>query len=107
MIRYKINVLQALKDAGYNTNRLRKNKIMGEATIQKLRHDEIVSWHNIGLICQMTGLQPGDLVEYVEDPAEDPADQDAGRLDQEAPAEDRAIDQKPAEEQKRPPVMQL
>ena len=32
---YKINVLQALKDAGYNTNKIRKEKIMGEAMLQK------------------------------------------------------------------------
>ena len=29
-IRYKIDVLSALKEAGYNTNRIRKEKIMGE-----------------------------------------------------------------------------
>ena len=31
---YKIDVLSALKEAGYNTTRIRKEKIMGEAMLQ-------------------------------------------------------------------------
>ena len=34
---YKMNVLDALKKAGYNTNKIRKEKIMGESMLQKLR----------------------------------------------------------------------
>ena len=34
-IRYKINVLAELKAKGYNTSRLRKEKILGEATLQR------------------------------------------------------------------------
>lgn len=32
---YKTDVLAALKEKGYNTNRIRKDKIMGEAMLQK------------------------------------------------------------------------
>lgn len=67
-IRYKINVLAALKEKGYNTNRLRKEKLLGESTIQQLRNGELVSWNNIDRICSMLGCQPGDLVEHI--PAE-------------------------------------
>ena len=34
---YKIDVLKELKEKGYNTTRLRKDKLLGEATIQKIR----------------------------------------------------------------------
>ena len=34
-IKYKIEIMKALKDAGYSTYRLRKEKILGEATLQK------------------------------------------------------------------------
>ena len=44
MIKYKIDVLRALKNTGFTTYRLRKDKILGEATIQKLRGFELVSW---------------------------------------------------------------
>lgn len=64
-IRYKVNVLAALKEKGYNTSRLRKEKLLGESTIQQLRNGELVSWNNIDRICTMLGCQPGDLVEHI------------------------------------------
>ena len=66
-LKYKINVLAALKENGYNTNRLRKEKLLGESTIQQLRNGELVSWNNIDRICSMLNCQPGDLVEYTHD----------------------------------------
>lgn len=64
-LQYKINVLAALKEKGYNTNRLRKEKLLGESTIQQLRKGELVSWNNIDRICTMLECQPGDLVEHI------------------------------------------
>lgn len=55
---YKIDVLQALKEKGYNTNRLRKEKILAESTIQKLRDDKPISWANIAQICDLLECQP-------------------------------------------------
>ena len=66
-IHYKIDILQALKEAGYNTSILRKEKLMGEATIQKLRKGELVSWANINTICRLLNCQPGDIIEYIPD----------------------------------------
>ena len=64
---YKINVLQALKDAGYNTNKIRKEKLMGEAMLQKLREGHMVSWATLETICALLECQPGDIIEYVPD----------------------------------------
>lgn len=66
-IRFKMDILAALKDAGYSSARLRKEKLMGEATIQQLRHSELVSWKNIETICRLLDCQPGDIIEYVAD----------------------------------------
>lgn len=66
-IKYKINIVEALKQAGYNTNRIRKEKIIGEGTLQKLRDGEIVSTKNLETICKLLECQPGDIIEYVED----------------------------------------
>ena len=41
---YKKDILAALKDAGYSTYRLRKEKLLGESTSQQLRNNELVSW---------------------------------------------------------------
>ena len=63
-IQYKIDVLAALKKAGYNTSRIRKEKIMGEAMLQKLRSGQLVSWIALEKICVLLNCQPGDLIEY-------------------------------------------
>ena len=52
---------------GYTTYRLRKEKLLGESTIQKLRENNGVSWDNIGTLCALLKCQPGDLLEYVEE----------------------------------------
>ena len=66
-IRYKIDVLEELKAKGYNTNRIRKEKIMGEAMLQKIRNKEIVSWATIDTLCRLLNYQIGDIVEYIDD----------------------------------------
>lgn len=67
-MKYKIDVLSALKEAGYNTNTIRKEKIMGEAMLQKLRSGQMVSWSVLETICSLLDCQPGDLIEYVKEP---------------------------------------
>ncbi len=70
-IRYKLDVIAALKEAGYNTTRIRKDKIMGEAMLQKIRSGQMVSWATLETICDLLGCQPGDLLEYVKEAPED------------------------------------
>ena len=64
---YKVDVLATLKAAGYSTYRIRKDKLLGEATVQRLRNREPVSWENIATICRLLGCQPGDILEYADD----------------------------------------
>ena len=66
-IRYKMDVLAALKAAGYSSTRIRNEMLIGQATLQQLRHGEIVSWATINTICRLLQCQPGDIVEYVEE----------------------------------------
>lgn len=63
-LRYKIDVLEALKNAGYSSTRLRKEKLMGESYMTQLRRGEMVSWKTIETICRLLNCQPGDLIEY-------------------------------------------
>lgn len=69
-IQYKINIVSALKDAGYSTYKLRKEKILAESTLQKFRNNELVSWENISTVCKLLNCQPGDLMEYIPDKTE-------------------------------------
>lgn len=68
-IEYKIDILKALKDAGYSSTRLRKEKIIGEATIQRLRHKQSVSFEVLSKICDLLNCQIGDLLIYKKDDA--------------------------------------
>lgn len=66
-LRYRIDVLQALKEKGYNTNKLRIEKLLSESVLQKLRHSEPVSWSNIEQLCKLLQCQPADIMEYIPD----------------------------------------
>ena len=68
-IRYKIDILAALKEKGFNTNRLRKEKLLSEGVIQSLREDKYIALQNLSRICELLECQPADLLEYVKDDA--------------------------------------
>ena len=67
MLKYKIDVLAALKEKGYNTNKIRTEKIMGEAMLQKIRKGEMVSWSVFEKLCDLLDCQPADLIEYIKE----------------------------------------
>ena len=64
---YKMNVLQALKDKGFSTYKLRQDKILSESTLQKLRMNKGIAWENIETLCELLDCQPSDLIEYVKE----------------------------------------
>ena len=70
-ITYKIDVLAALKDRGYTTYRIRKEKIFGERVVQQLRDKTPVSWEVLTKLCQLLDCQPGDILQYGEDSADE------------------------------------
>ena len=65
MFRFKVDVMAMLKAAGYSSTRLRREGILGEATMTKIRHREIVSMNELHRICKILECQPGDLIEFV------------------------------------------
>ena len=67
MIAYKIDVLESLKEAGYNTTRLRKEKLLNESGIQYLRSGKPVGAKALNNICMLLDMQPGNIIKYVED----------------------------------------
>ncbi len=66
-IQYKTDVLLELKKKGYSTYRLRKERLIGEAAIQKIRRGELVSWDGISTICRLLECQPGEILKYSKD----------------------------------------
>lgn len=67
MLRYKIDILDALKQVGFSSYKIRKDKLIGEAQIQKIRIGEIASKDTLNTICRLLNCQPGDILEYVPD----------------------------------------
>ena len=70
MFVYKFDVLETLKEYGYNTTRLRKEKLLGENAIQSLRRGEMVGIIALEKICKILDMQPGNIIKYVEDKPE-------------------------------------
>lgn len=66
-LKYKFDVVEALKLNGYYPQRIRKERLFSESTMTKFRRGEPVSWENIETVCKLLHCQPGDLLEYVED----------------------------------------
>ena len=67
MLMYKIDVLESLKDAGYNTTRLRREKLLNESAIQYLRDGKPVGAKALNNICMLLDMQPGNIIKYVEE----------------------------------------
>lgn len=64
-LRYKIDVLNALKEKGYNTNKIRTEGLLSQSTLQKFRQQQGVSWENLETLCRLLECQPGELLEYI------------------------------------------
>ena len=64
---YKVDILEQLKLHGFTTYRVRKERLLSESTLQKLRKGEGISWDSISAICSLLNCQPGDLMEYIPD----------------------------------------
>ena len=70
-IAYKKDILAELKERGYNTNRLRKDKLLSEGVIQSLREGKAISLENIGRICDLLKCEPGDILVMVDEEGRD------------------------------------
>lgn len=63
-LKYKLDILEALKEKGYSSYYLRKEKLLSESTIQKLREGEGVSWDNLNTLCKLLECDISDILEY-------------------------------------------
>ena len=75
MLRYKINIADALSRAGVNKYKAKKTKVIGQETLKKLAEENVTgaTFKTLNTVCAILELQPKDILEYVETP-EDEAD---------------------------------
>ena len=65
MLHYKVNILDGLKTAGYTSYRHKKEKVLAESTLQKIRSGSTaITLETIDVICEILQCQPGDLLEW-------------------------------------------
>ena len=65
MFKYKIDILKPLSDHGYNTIKMRNDKIMSQATMQNIRQGKGITTDTINTICLILRCQPSDIIEIV------------------------------------------
>lgn len=66
MLVYKINVLESLKESGYNSTRILKEGLISQSAVQKIRKNEMVGIKTIEKLCKLLDMQPGNIIKYVE-----------------------------------------
>lgn len=68
MFFYKIDIIDALKNAGYTTYKIRNSKLLSEGTLQKFRKkDTNLNLDTINTVCLLLNCSPSDLLGYVPD----------------------------------------
>ena len=65
MIEYKIDVMKALAERGYTANKMRREKILSESTMQRLREKKDINTTSLNTICILLRCQPSDILEII------------------------------------------
>ena len=71
LIVYKVDILKALSEAGYNTYRIRNEKVFPEGVLTKFRHNGGISTMTLDKLCSILKCQPGDLIKWIEEGQDD------------------------------------
>lgn len=67
MIVYKINVIETLKESGFNSTRILKENLLSQSTMHKLRNGQMIGMKTLNQICQLLDMQPGNIIKYIEE----------------------------------------
>ena len=60
MFKYKIDVMKSLSDHGFTSSRMRKEKILSEATMQNLRKGKGITTNTLNTCLLYTSPSPRD-----------------------------------------------
>lgn len=65
MIHYKVDIFEKLAEKGYTTYRLRKEKILSESSMQKIREEGNITLKTLNIVCLILNCQPSDVIEVI------------------------------------------
>jgi len=66
MLVYKIDVIESLKEAGYNSTVILRENILSQSAMQSFRRNEMVGIKTLEKLCELLDMQPGNIIKYVE-----------------------------------------
>ena len=65
MLRYKIDIADALDRKGFNLYKAKTTKLLSQDTLKKIqREDTNISLESLNRICLILDMQPKDLIEF-------------------------------------------
>lgn len=67
MLAYKIDVIETLKESGYNSTRILRENILSQSAMQKIRKGEMVGIKTLEQLCRILDMQPGNIIKYQDD----------------------------------------
>lgn len=67
MFRYRIDVLNALKEAGYTTTKIRQERVLSESTLTNIRAGKPIGINALDAVCNILECQISDIMEHIPD----------------------------------------
>ena len=65
MWKYKTDILKELSNRGYTSTKIRKDKILSQATMQNIRQGKGITTDTLNTICIILRCQPSDIIEVI------------------------------------------
>ena len=65
MIRYKFDIMQALRDRGYDSKKIKTERILSQATITAIKRGGNITTDTLNRLCIILRMQPSDIIEIV------------------------------------------
>jgi len=67
VLKYKIDIGDALERIGFNAYKAKTTKLLSQDTLKKVKSDDTnISLKSLNSICMLLDMQPKDLLMYVE-----------------------------------------
>lgn len=72
MIRYKVNITEEIRKAGYSQPRIKKEGLIsGQSLTRMVQGKTSISLDTLGKMCDITGLRIEDIIENVKEEKEE------------------------------------
>lgn len=61
------DIMQLLARSGWSSYRIRRERVLSEGTMTRIRNGQPITTETIDTICRLCGCQPGDLIHWAPD----------------------------------------